>query len=701
MFKRAVGWLCVAVILLSIGIGSGMAQGGEGTPITLNNAYRLQQQAILGHGAADRAAWSPDGAHLAVGSSAGIWLYNSADFTASPHLLETPSGSLIDLVYSPDGTRLAATFAPDTLAIWDGVTGARLPGVDDSSIYAPTHLAFSPDSQTLAIYASKRVKMWDLQTGTWTGEFESGSAAGIAVNPATGEIAAISNQVTLWNPATGASRTIRDVSGTAITYSPDGALLAVSREDGTLQVVDSQTGTERFSVPAHAGPINQVTFSPDGTNLVTASEDGSLRLWDSATGELRHALEDSWGAVRSAAFSPDGRRLASVSEGVVRLWTPNTGDITHTFDGFSPYGLLSVAFSPDGTLIAGGDTGGTITLWKREGTVVRVLYGHLNHVVGLAFSPDGTLLASGGADNTIRLWDVASGDIRQVLLTGNPSTFYDLAFDPTGAFLAAATSSSEIQLWEMITGTLRHEFYGHADAATTVAFSPDGKRLASGSIDGTVQLWNMADYTHLTTLTGHTEPVAEVAFNVAGDRLASASVDDSVRIWAIPDSTPLIAFGTNVGYSWLAVKYTADGSALASAGQGGLVLWNPDTGVTLADFTIPGEVIQGIAINTAGDTLATAESRGVVRLWGIAPSQDALAVGRRASIHVTGDETLNFRDMPGIGGTVQGVLSNGTPVTVLEGPQAADNYVWWRVETPSGARGWVVESADGVQTLVP
>jgi hypothetical protein len=63
MFKRTVGWLRVAVILLSIGTGSAMAQGGEGTPITLNNAYRLQQQAIPGHGAADRAAWSPDGAY--------------------------------------------------------------------------------------------------------------------------------------------------------------------------------------------------------------------------------------------------------------------------------------------------------------------------------------------------------------------------------------------------------------------------------------------------------------------------------------------------------------------------------------------------------------------------------------------------------------------------------------------------------------
>jgi WD40 repeat protein len=707
MYKRAYSFLLILVILLGIGIGPVNAQGGAKTPITLDNAYRLQQQAILGHGAASCLSWSPDGSHLAVGSTAGIWLYNPDDLTSLPRLLETSEQGLTDLVYSPNGTYLAGVFTvPNVVVVWDAVTGAKLQVLDEVRTPDRNGLAFSSDSTLLAVANWSEVKFWDLAAKTWMSGFSAeaaGNIGSVAFNPASGEIAgSAGGQVIILNPETRAVRSLPDVGGSAIMFSPDGMTLVAGGEDGFLRLVDAQTGNTRFSLKGHIGDINQMAFSPDGTTLLSASDDGSLRLWNFATGELLRTLDDQWGAILAAAFSPDGTRVASVATGMVRLWNPSTGEIVHTFEGYTAEQMAAVVFSPDGNLIAGGNEDGTITLWNTQtGAIERSLIGHLNWVFSLAFSPDGTVLASGSADHTIRLWNVASGETRRVLLNDAPAGFYSLAFDPTGSILAAASSDGEMLLWDAATDDLRRVLNGHADSTSGVIFSSDGSRLASCSIDGTVQIWDMASYTSLATLIGHTDAVVDVTFNPAGDTLASASIDGTVRLWSIPAGTPLNALGAR-DIPWQAVTYNADGSVLASVGRNGVLrLWKPDTGVILADLAIPVENIVDIVLNPAGDTLATADTSGVVRLWRIRPNQEVLTIGGPATIQVTGDETLNFRDVPGVGGTVLGVLSNETPVTVLEGPQSVDDYTWWRVETPTGAQGWVVESADGVQTLVP
>jgi hypothetical protein len=77
-----------------------------------------------------------------------------------------------------------------------------------------------------------------------------------------------------------------------------------------------------------------------------------------------------------------------------------------------------------------------------------------------------------------------------------------------------------------------------------------------------------------------------------------------------------------------------------------------------------------------------------------------MGAGAQATVHVIRGDTLNVRDSAGLSGTVLEALADGTAVTLLEGPQTADGYVWWRVRTPSGVEGWAVESANGVQTLI-
>ncbi len=381
------------------------------------------------HGEVGKVTFSPDGTRIASScGDAGIMVWDVA--TRQPQSVgwQGDGGSVNSLALNPDGTVLAVGRGsgwtePGTVQLWDVATGKERVTLRGHTSWVRS-VAFSPDGTLLASGSGDgAARLWDATTGENKFILADSSQPGASTfsnsdDDGDVEITGVSNTAAVWS----------------VAFSPDGAILAVGRGDpwvgpGSLQLYDSGTGEllSEFYPEVHPLCCEMVTvfaltFSPDGTLLATANGDGTATLWEVATGEEHAILEPDGGWVGSVAFSPDGSLLATggawsdcdygeicaPDEGEMRLWDVATGEQLALVTG--PLGgVSSVAFSPDGRIIAfaGGYEDGTVSLWDTNtGQTLAVL--ERSYVTSVVFSADGTMLATGGSDNVVRLWGAAA-----------------------------------------------------------------------------------------------------------------------------------------------------------------------------------------------------------------------------------------------------------------------------------------------------
>ena len=198
--------------------------------------------------------------------------------------------------------------------------------------------------------------------------------------------------------------------------------------------------------------------------------------------------------------------------------------------------------------------------------------GHSQPVLSLAFSPDGQILASTAKDKTIKLWSVAEG-AEIATLTGHKLAPNAVVFSPDGQILASGGADKTIKLWNVASQEETASFAAHKLAINALAFSPDGQILASGSRDKTIKLWNLASKEETATLSGHKQGISAIGFSPDGQTIASAGADQTIKLWNKKTQSEIVAIATP---SWQtgAIAITADGQTFAGSNeQGAIKLW--------------------------------------------------------------------------------------------------------------------------------
>ncbi|MCI0634101.1 MAG: WD40 repeat domain-containing protein [Actinobacteria bacterium] len=563
-------------------------------------------------GRLESVAYSPDGRTLAVGGDR-VRLLDARTY----ELLAKTNVTGWRMAFTDDGSRLVVLAGGGfgqtrvRITIRDAATLRPIgPSIEPEAFvgavvgfrFAAPHFALTSDDRSL-ITASEdgELAVWDLRNGEKT-------------------------------------RTLRIETGLhALALSPDDHTAAVGI-DGGIQLVDLPSGAVRTATGSLSGRPTWLLFSPKGDTVVSTNLDGTVTLWDVGSATPRETLRGHWNSVQQPVFSPDGETLYTAShDGSAIAWDmTGEGGLARPFRFTSDLKSAIVParyeghpgeFSPDGRLIAVGlQDRGIKLLDARELTRVGPpLLGTGGEVKSLAFSPDGRMLAASSVNGVVTLWDVDSGSRLRRRSDGfvaeRDDSWTGLGFSPDGRTLAMTTPSG-VKLLDVATGTVLREI-GIGTGVWAPAFSADGTMLATarGYVGG-ADVWDVATGASITPVDGVPSPDAPditVAFSPDGRMLAVGGAHPVVRLVDVRTGKLLHELDL-AGTGAFSLEFSPDGRTLAVSGwEGGASLWDVATGSQYGPTLTAGSRRTILDLSPDGRHLLMTLSNGEGAIWDIDP----------------------------------------------------------------------------------
>lgn len=629
--------LCAVCLLIILLMGP-ISAGAQSDP----PPFRLTQQ--IGRGIPNHVEWQPGGDVLLVSTITGAWLYTDR-LEDIAHIEEAHWAS-----FSPDGRLLAGVNSDDRITLWDASTFHQVAVLGPHTTRV-TELVWSPEGERIAsLDQAGHIAIWQVDSPTPQVRIQLPDAAQIAWSREGTYLAAMadSGEVRVWATTYGqevfflpgfrvsdnymqllwrndqqllrwewnekyygelwdvvTSRMVfAPTAGGVIghpAYSPDGSLLAW----GTM-IRDGLTNESVMSVPGY-----QSTWTKDGSTIASSTYSFDLNATIDVTvssvpgGEIQQVLHEVTDSVGYLRWNDDGDRLAGLGDGL-KVWRVSTGETlgaTYAHSGLE----WPLGYSSDGSLLAATNDR-AVQVWDtRTGELLANLTGHPQYVRFVLWQPHGTLLATstqgrwgtnGSIDNMIRLWDLQPfSKISQPIYT-----------------------------------------YSHDSGIESIAWNPDGTRLASVDIDGMVRVWNATTHTVIMEFNARDDVFASplgLDWSYQGALLRiwffGSGNAGGVALWNAQTGEFLDHVGGNAGmiYSW-----TSDDELLSTR------IWNwADIGYPQPIYEISIDIRDPRKVSEDGHSLILERLPATVSEAAFHPTGEAFAV-------VDDDGTLWVWDIP-------------------------------------------------------
>nr|MBA3874626.1 hypothetical protein [Anaerolineae bacterium] len=458
---------------------------GDGLEINTVNPANGQKQLLSANSievsAVTNVAWSPDGTKVANSGVCGqVTFYNAS--TGQFIAYSDPSRSAVNWIsWSNDSTRLASASWDGTVRIWNADDGKLLNTIEPNAgrIFA---VNWSPDDQNIVFGA------------------EDGTAKIVPALSVTSTPTSIPEPV---NPPPPASTTVR-----AVAWNPDGLWIARAFQNGTVDVINADTGAIVFTFNNGQSPATALAWRPGtGSTKLAAAVNSKAYIWDVPNAAIILTLPTSGAVIYSLDWTTqNGDKIVGATyDGPapnLRVWDASTGQLA-----FSK-GLVDLAtasWNPNGTKLAIGSGLGieTVDTGTGQDQLLSANSYELSPVTSVAWSPDGSKIANSGVLGQVTFYNASTG---QFIAYSEPSRSFVrwIAWSNDSTKLASASWDGTIRIWNAVDGSLLNTIELNVGRIFAVDWSPDDSHIVFGAEDGTVQI--ISPFTVIVTPTATASP---------------------------------------------------------------------------------------------------------------------------------------------------------------------------------------------------
>jgi len=431
--------------------------------------------------------------------------------------------------FSPDGSKVLVTVNDAQLDIWDVESGEFIRNLSNECI-SKREKIFTPDGEKIIMRFCNENIQWDIQSGQIQKLSDDAYIAGESIISNDGKVMVSvqvykhnnSFRITAYNFETN-ERVIYENAFAEYTMLTDMLIvpkrnkLVITFSDGSIRIytINGIDTNNQFASPdVDDSPPQEVANAEDNTLLPG----------------IKYITQYSSSDVTSLAWSPDGNMVATGTRGgKIFLMESETGEMISQLSGHNGE-VSSLSWHPNGELFASGGEE-YINIWKTS-TGERLQTRKTGYVRDLEWSPQGDLLAGINYLDVI-LYDPGNEDYLVTTLSGHSCSVFSLAWSPDGSKIASGACDDSIYLWNSGTGEVIHTLEVHVDRISSLDWSLDGKTIASGLSDGKIILWDTESGELIRLFDRHTSDVSSISWSPDGNSLASASFDGSVILWDI------------------------------------------------------------------------------------------------------------------------------------------------------------------------